>query len=164
MGVLNNIVYIYNEFVITFTFLCILVINMGNFTSDTVEIIGTVCIVFITTSLMITWALFLPGIFATIIKAIIGLCSKKPEEKNKKKKKGKKNANVTENVKPVLMTGAEDDKELYDDSDIKLRANQKDLKLEKMNDEKMSKLIFDNLSKPTSNAPYSGKHLMTSNN
>ena len=135
---------------------------MGNFTSDTIETIGTVCIVFITSSLIFTWGLFLPGLVATIIEVITGLCKKKPkeEEKKQKKKKGKK-SKMTEDVEPVPMTG-EDDKEFSENSGAQLK--NRNLQLEKMDDEKMSKMIYDNLSKPASNAPKSGKRLVTSNN
>eukprot|EP00826_Nyctotherus_ovalis_P045051 TRINITY_DN4930_c0_g1_i15.p1 TRINITY_DN4930_c0_g1~~TRINITY_DN4930_c0_g1_i15.p1 ORF type:complete len:209 (-),score=79.51 TRINITY_DN4930_c0_g1_i15:158-784(-) len=100
-GRLNNVLYIFNEFIVLISFADILVLNSFPFSAGQVEAGGIVIICFVFVSLFFTWCLFLPGFVSGILTAVLDAVKKKPEE-GKEEKLGtaseiKKNISLPDN-------------------------------------------------------------------
>jgi len=90
---MTNIMHIYNEFLILFAFLSVLVSNSISIRADIEEVLGLITIIAIFISLLITWGLFLPKIVSNVL-AIVSGTPKKGKAKSENDDKSKMNNEV----------------------------------------------------------------------
>lgn len=105
-SLVNNVVNLYNEFILLFTFGSVLAFNIFSFDSNQLSICGWVILVFILLSLVLTWVLLIISVFNGILKG-------------PKKEKAKKDT----------REASEKVKEVKSDTDLDLKVNKKATKI-----------------------------------
>ena len=101
---ITNVIHIYNEFLILFAFLSVLVSNSISVRADTEELLGLITIIAIFISLLITWRVFLPKIVSSVLAIVTGAPKKKKEEaESKNNDKLKMNTEVDPNKNEIAV-------------------------------------------------------------
>eukprot|EP01022_Parablepharisma_sp_SALTPOND_P016411 TRINITY_DN239_c0_g1_i1.p12 TRINITY_DN239_c0_g1~~TRINITY_DN239_c0_g1_i1.p12 ORF type:complete len:189 (+),score=17.27 TRINITY_DN239_c0_g1_i1:8326-8892(+) len=77
---INNALNIYNELVVAFVYIAILIINTQSMTTPSIELTGWMLVVLVLGSLVTTWVILLPGALKELFQAINSCFGSEGEE------------------------------------------------------------------------------------
>jgi hypothetical protein len=101
VDLLTNLMHIFNELVLLFSFVTIFVLDSVNAKADTEETWGLIILITVFISLLSCWGMFLPTTVAGVLAAVSNALKKDDSKAKGKKRKSKRdeiiNDKVTEN-------------------------------------------------------------------